>query len=128
MLRVFALFLAAVMWVCPVWPAHAKKIALTVGVNAYDNLPADRQLEKAVNHARAIAAALKGLGFEADVAENVDRRRFNEIWSQFLNRIEPRDIVAFQFSGHGIRDRWGQLPCDERRAKGFAKRKKPYDG
>jgi hypothetical protein len=82
--------------------ASAEKRALVVGVNAYDNLGQDRQLEKAVNDARAIGKALKALGFQVDTAENVDRRGFNKAWSEFVERIEPRDVVAFQFSGHGV--------------------------
>ena len=82
--------------------AFAEKRALVIGVNIYDNLGPDRQLEKAVNDARAIGKTFESLGFKVEKAENVDRRGFNEAWSQFLGRVEPRDIAVFQFSGHGI--------------------------
>ena len=42
--------------------AHAKRVALVVSINKYDNLPRDRQLAKAVNGARAMEAALKVVG------------------------------------------------------------------
>jgi hypothetical protein len=48
--------------------AHAKRVALVVGINKYDNLPRERQLAKAVNDARAMAA-LKAIGFDVIKAE-----------------------------------------------------------
>jgi hypothetical protein len=57
------------------WPAQAeRRVALSVGIDVYDNLPADKQLQKAVNDARAIGAALKKLGFEATVEPEVTFR------------------------------------------------------
>jgi hypothetical protein len=37
--------------------AHAKRVALVVGINKHDNLPRGRQLAKAVNDARAMEAS-----------------------------------------------------------------------
>ena len=56
--------------------AHAKRVALVVGINKYDNLPRERQLAKAVNDARAMAA-LKAIGFDVIKAEDVGRSTFN---------------------------------------------------
>ena len=39
--------------------AQAKRVALVVGINRYDNLTRERQLVKAVNDARAMEGALK---------------------------------------------------------------------
>jgi len=53
-------------------PAEAaKRFALVIGNNAYENVP---QLQKAVNDADAIAAELSKLGFDVVKAENVGRR------------------------------------------------------
>jgi len=57
--------------------AHAKRVALVVGINKYDNLPRERQLAKAVNDARAMEAALKAVGFDVIKAEDVGRSAFN---------------------------------------------------
>lgn len=40
----------------------AKRVAFVVGIDAYDNLPEQQQLKKAVNDAEAIGEALVGLG------------------------------------------------------------------
>jgi formylglycine-generating enzyme required for sulfatase activity len=79
-----------------------KRVALVVGVDRYDNLAADKQLKKAVNDARAVAAALKALGFETDLGENVTRREFFRLWTRFTERLSPGDVAAFFFAGHGV--------------------------
>ena len=80
----------------------AKRVAFVVGIDAYDNLPAQLQLKKAVGDAHAVGAALKGLGYEVIEADNVARLDFVRQWQQFLNRIDPGDEAAFFFAGHGV--------------------------
>ena len=83
-------------------PASAeKRLALSVGIDAYDNLPADAQLKKAVNDARAVSAAFSDLGFDVTVEENVPKLAFTRAWTQFLNRLQPGDTAALFFAGHG---------------------------
>ena len=82
--------------------AQAKRVALVVGINKYDNLPRERQLIKAVNDARAMEAALKSVGFDVIKAEDVGRSTFNQVWQQLLNKVSPGDEVAVFFSGHGV--------------------------
>jgi len=83
-------------------PAQAKRLALAVGIDVYDNLPASEQLKKAVNDARAMAAALRDLGFAAEVEENLPKLAFTRAWQKFLNRLEPGDTAALFFAGHGV--------------------------
>src|SRR5215510_16111157 len=78
--------------------AHAKRVALVIGINKYDNLPRERQLIKAVNDARAIEVALKSVGFDVIKAEDVGRSAFNLAWQQVLNKLAPGDEVAVFFS------------------------------
>jgi hypothetical protein len=66
--------------------AHAKRVALVVGINKYDNLPRERQLAKAVNDARAMEAAFKAVGFDVIKAEDVSRSAFNQAWQQLRCR------------------------------------------
>ena len=80
----------------------AKRVAFVVGIDAYDNLPAQEQLKKAVNDAHALGEALKGLGYQVVSADNADRRGFNESWQKFLSAVEPGDEAAFFFAGHGV--------------------------
>jgi uncharacterized caspase-like protein len=88
-----------------------KRVALLVGNNAYQNVP---RLQTAVNDARAVGAALRGLGFSVIVAENQSRRAMSETLLAFDKAIEPGDIALFFFAGHGFEIR-GQnylLPTD----------------
>jgi uncharacterized caspase-like protein len=80
----------------------AKRVAFVVGIDAYDNLPAQLQLKKAVGDAHAVGAALKALGYEVIEADNVARLDFVRQWQTFLNRIDPGDESAFFFAGHGV--------------------------
>jgi hypothetical protein len=92
--------------------AHAeKRVALLVGNNAYQNVP---RLQTAVNDARAVGTALRGLGFSVILAENQSRRAMSEALLAFDKAIEPGDIALFFFAGHGFEIR-GQnylLPTD----------------
>jgi formylglycine-generating enzyme required for sulfatase activity len=102
----------AAFWL-PVWlaacfallaePAAAqKKHAFVVGIDKYDNLAADRQLQKAIGDAKAISDSLSGMGFTVVTVPNVTRPIFNERWQSFLDDIKPGDTAAFVFSGHGV--------------------------
>jgi hypothetical protein len=83
--------------------AHAaKRIAFVVGIDAYDDLPEQQQLKKAVNDAEAIGEALVGLGYDVHKADNVGRLDFLRQWQLFLNRLEPGDEAAVYFAGHGV--------------------------
>jgi hypothetical protein len=82
--------------------AHAKRVALVVGINKYDNLPNERQLTKAVNDARAMEAALKAVGFDVIKAEDVGRSAFHHSWQQLLDKVALGDEVAVFYSGHGV--------------------------
>src|SRR5262245_42490544 len=82
--------------------AQAKRVALVVGINRYDNLPRERQLAKAVNDARAVEATLRSVGFDVIRVEDVGRSAFNLAWQQLLNKVGPGDEVAMYFSGHGV--------------------------
>ncbi|MEQ1714700.1 MAG: caspase family protein, partial [Hyphomicrobium sp.] len=84
-------------------PASAqKKHAFVVGIDNYDNLAIDRQLQKAVGDATAISDTLSGMGFTVVTVPNVTRPVFNERWQSFLDVIKPGDTTAFVFSGHGV--------------------------
>ena len=84
-------------------PARAdKRIALAIGNDLYPNLPADRQLKKAVNDARTIADSLKSLGFEVIVGTNLGRQAIIDKLADFTARLEPGDTAALFFAGHGV--------------------------
>jgi len=82
--------------------AAQERVALVIGMDRYPQLPADKQLRKAGNDARAIAQGLSDVGFKVRLGENVGRREFNRLWARFINRLSPGDVAAFFFSGHGV--------------------------
>ena len=84
-------------------PASAqKRVALVVGNNSYGNLPADRQLQNAVNDARLMRDTLRGLGFDVIYGENLDRRSLIDRLFDLTARIGNDDIAFFFFAGHGV--------------------------
>ncbi len=87
---------------CAIVPAHAANRAFVVGVDRYDSLGPEKQLTRAVNDARAVAAALKPLGFTVKSIENPTRRDLNTAWQDFLNGITAGDTIAVFFAGHGV--------------------------
>jgi len=88
-----------------------KRVALLIGNNAYQNVPA---LKTAVNDARTLAGVLRKLNFLVFVAENQSRHSMSEALLAFDKVIEPGDMAFFFFAGHGFEVR-GQnylLPTD----------------
>ena len=84
-------------------PASAeRRIALAIGNDLYPNLPADRQLKKAVNDAGTIAETLKALGFEVIVGTNLGRQAMIDRLAEFTARLQPGDTAALFFAGHGV--------------------------
>jgi hypothetical protein len=115
-MRDVAAFASAVMWVClGVLPSYAeKRVALVIGNNVYSNLPADQQLQKAVNDARAVGDALSGIGFQVIRGENLGRQAILAKFDELTQRLEPGDTAFFFFAGHGVAVGGGNyiLPAD----------------
>jgi formylglycine-generating enzyme required for sulfatase activity len=99
-----ALLLVIVLFLLAAGGGHAdaKRVALVVGINAYDNLKSDQQLRKAVNDARAISDTLKDVGFQVIIAEDATRTAFLRAWQRFLDTVKPGDVTTIFFAGHGI--------------------------
>jgi hypothetical protein len=93
--------LAAVVccWCLLAGAAAAKRVALVVGIDAYQNQP---RLARAVSDARAVTAALGDLGFTVITGENVTRREMNRKLADLEGLISPGDTVFFFFAGHGV--------------------------
>jgi formylglycine-generating enzyme required for sulfatase activity len=103
-LRIFHIIAAAwLMLACVLAPAHAeKRVALVIGNDRYAKLPADQQLHRAVNDARAVGGALRQIGFEVITGENLDRGPLMDKLGELTQRLAPGDIAFFFFSGHGV--------------------------
>ena len=109
------LFPIALIFLTTVSPAAAEKqLALVIGNDRYPNLPADQQLQKAANDARAVGDVLGPLGFEVIRAENVSRQELVDKLDELTGRLTPGDSAFFFFAGHGVSIGGGNylLPSD----------------
>lgn len=79
-----------------------KRVALVIGNDRYVNMPADRQLQKAVNDAHTVAASMKALGFEVLIGTNLGRQAMIDKLAEFTARLQAGDTAAFFFAGHGV--------------------------
>jgi Caspase domain len=84
-------------------PVYAeKRVALVIGNDRYVNLPANNQLQKAVNDARAAGGSLRQLGFDVISGENLGRGALLAKLDELIQRLTPGDTAFFFFSGHGV--------------------------
>ncbi len=90
------------------------RVALVIGNDRYDNLPADKQLSKAVNDARAIGRTLEGLGYKVIRGENLTRSQMVDHIFSFTQAVKPGDTAVMFFAGHGVSFSGGNylLPAD----------------
>jgi hypothetical protein len=79
-----------------------KRMALVIGNNKYTALPESRQLQKAVNDARAVGATLQEIGFIVTKLENASRTETSLAIGALEAKITPGDTVFLFFAGHGI--------------------------
>ena len=90
-------FLCCLVFAAPAYAA--KRVALVIGNNTYENVPA---LKKAVNDAGAISQGLAKLGFDVVSAENVGRRAMSRALVELESKIESGDTALIYFAGHGF--------------------------
>lgn len=76
----------------------ARRVALVIGNGSY----ADAPLRNPVNDARAMAAALRELGFEVIARENADLPQLENAVREFGRRLERAHTGLFYFAGHGM--------------------------
>lgn len=79
--------------------AGGRRRALVIGNNAYENIA---RLNKAEGDAQSIGGALKTLGFETAILENLDRDSFDDALDAFYASLKAGDMAVFYFSGHGL--------------------------
>jgi uncharacterized caspase-like protein len=80
--------------------ATGRAVALVIGNSGYRDEAAP--LPQAGNDARAIAAELRGRGFEVTLAENLTKQGMFDAFSSFAAQIEPGTTALVFFSGYGI--------------------------
>ena len=110
-MRRFLCLLIFVLIVCLVQTVEARKLALLVGVDDYDNVPS---LKCCVNDMKALNAALIKVGFkESDIIilttggairDIPTKGKIEQKVAEILSAAQAGDIVFFAFSGHGARE------------------------
>ncbi|MGH6923362.1 MAG: caspase family protein, partial [Propylenella sp.] len=97
----FVAFLATLL-VAPVSAQAARRVALVIGNDAYQNLPA---LEKAAADAEGYANLARQKGFDEVIGRtNLTRQEMDIAIAEFLQAIQPGDTAVFVYSGHGWSD------------------------
>jgi hypothetical protein len=90
--------LVALLLLCTA-PAMAQRIALVIGNGAYRHV---ERLANPANDARAIAAALRPLGFDVDLVVDADRAGMETAIRRFGSRAERAEAALFFYAGHAI--------------------------
>lgn len=90
----------ALMMVMTALPARAgERVAIVIGNSAYG---AVGRLPNPVRDATAMAAALRGHGFDVMVLADADRAGMDEALRAFRAKADAADIALVYFAGHGI--------------------------
>src|SRR3954462_7107770 len=76
-----------------------RRVALVIGNGAYQNAPT---LPNPPNDARAMAKALRGLGFQVLEAEDLDQRGLQTTLADFADKLEGAAAGLFFYAGHGL--------------------------
>ncbi len=80
----------------------ARRLALLIGIDKYDNLPLDKQLRNAVNDVHTLGDTLRKLDFAVETVLDPDLDRMIDAVNKLVLDASPGDTVLFFFSGHGI--------------------------
>lgn len=81
-------------------PRNNARVALVVGNSRYEE--AMGPLKNPANDAKAMAKALRGLGFSVTEERDVDRDELWEAIGNFRDRIKAAEVALFYYAGHGV--------------------------
>ena len=76
---------------------RAERVAIVIGNESYARLP----LRNPVNDARAVAAALRAVGFNVMLRENAGYGTMVDAMREFLDRSGDAEVRLVYFAGHG---------------------------
>lgn len=80
-------------------PAEARRLALVIGNDSYQNVQA---LVNARSDSKAIAAELKAVGFDVTLKQDLTQKSMKAALRDFKASVKGGDDVVFYFSGHGV--------------------------
>lgn len=79
--------------------AEGRRVALVIGNGSYDDIPS---LENPIRDAALIAAKLRAVGFEVDLAIDGDHATLKQRVRSFGHRASGADAALFYYAGHGL--------------------------
>lgn len=94
-----ALLAAVVTLPASAEPSSEGRVALAIGNSAYRNPPA---LPNPRHDAEAVGAELKRLGFDVDLAVDLDRNAMEQALRRFGDKLEGAQVALFYYAGHGL--------------------------
>ena len=99
-IKFYGLFLFVTLALACSPAAAEKRVALVVGNSNYKNAPL---LPNPANDAAAVAATLKGAGFDlVDVKSNLPSADMRRALRDFADQVRDADIAVVYYAGHGI--------------------------
>ncbi|MCG8601843.1 MAG: caspase family protein [Verrucomicrobiales bacterium] len=104
MIRVAIIVAFSLLFFSPVASAAGGRVALVIGVDTYEKLPASAQLRVAVSDAELIADTLRSLPepFQVMLLKDVTREDVSRTMDQFITAAEQAECAIVYFAGHGI--------------------------
>lgn len=97
-LRLLARLLVVLATLLPL-PAFAAKVALVIGMGAYEHVIA---LKNTINDARNVGAKLEAAGFTVTYAINATQADLLATMQTFSFQAETADIALIYYAGHGV--------------------------
>ena len=106
-------------WVAPLPAFAAGRVALVMGNGAYTQTS---PLANPVNDARAVGEALKRIGFDVKVLENLDEDAMDDALGEFEEKSVGADVALLFYAGHGMEMNGANylIPVDARLASASA--------
>jgi Caspase domain/Putative peptidoglycan binding domain len=99
-MRIFSAFASVFLIALTASAAHAdRRVAFVVGNGAYKNVA---PLPNPPVDAKAMASALRNVGFEVVEGTNLTRDKMTEKLLDFGKRAQGADVAVFFYAGHGI--------------------------
>ncbi|MHA7775444.1 caspase family protein [Roseibium sp. M-1] len=80
-------------------PFVERRMALVVGIAAYENAP---ELTNTINDGKLISDTLNALNFEVSEHFNIGLAEFRQLLARFAFEAETADVALVYFAGHGI--------------------------
>ena len=122
--HLLTLLAAGLLWTWPLAPAHAAQLGLVIGIDHYQHgadSPREGQvknLQGAVNDARLLRDALRGVGVEIPESRVLldgaaTRAGVLAAWHGLVAAARPGDTLVLAYSGHGGQEKELSAPRDE---------------